>query len=349
MFLKPDPDIIISEPRKTVEIHLSDGRVLSGPRGAPVGRFFSILPDLNNPPTVGAIINGELRELTFPIKMDSSVRPVTMGESDGMLIYRRSLVFLLETAFVDCFPKADLRVDHSVSSGGYYCQIANRPPLTRVELTALESEMRRLVEADLPFTRSQIPLAEAIEQFRSRGETDKVRLLVHRTKDYLTVYQLQEHLDYHHGYMVPSTGYLRWFSLTKTGEGFTLRFPRRHAPTQLLPMPEYPKLLKAFQLYGAWLDSLGISSVGSLNEAIKSNRGNEVILVSEALHEQYVTELARQVVHRKENIRIVLIAGPSSSGKTTFSKRLAVQLLAHGSRHSRSRWTTIFLIEKKLP
>ncbi len=209
--------------------------------------------------------------------------------------------------------------------------------------------MRRLVEADLPFTRRQIPLSEAIEQFRSRGETDKVRLLVHRTKDYLTVYQLQEHLDYHHGYMVPSTGYLRWFSLTKTGEGFTLRFPRRHAPTQLLPMPEYPKLLKAFQLYGAWLESLGISSVGSLNEAIKSNRGNEVILVSEALHEQYVTELARQVVHRKENIRIVLIAGPSSSGKTTFSKRLAVQLLAHGIAPFPLAMDDYFLDREKTP
>jgi len=330
MFLIPDPEIILTSPRPTVEIHLPDGRVLSGPRNAPVGRFLSILPESEKPPIVGAIINGELRELTFPIVMDANVRPVTMGEADGMLIYRRSLVFLLETAFDELFPEAELRVDHSVSSGGYFCQVFERPPLTHSELDSLKTSMQHMVEANEAFIRSQIPLADAIEHFRKQGETDKVRLLMHRAKDYLTVYQLRQHLDYHHGYMVPSTGYLRWFDLSETGEGFTLRFPRRHAPTELLPMPEYPQLLNAFRLYGAWLDSLGISSVGALDDAIQSKRGNEVILVSEALHEQHVTDLARQVANRKEEIRVVLIAGPSSSGKTTFSKRLAVQMLAYG-------------------
>jgi uridine kinase len=262
--------------------------------------------------------------------MEAEVRPVTMGEADGMLIYRRSLTFLLETAFELCFPDAELRVDHSVSSGGYYCQVFFRSPLSEKELATLESSMQQLVDSDLPYTRQQIPLVKAIEYFQQHGEIEKVRLLAHRAKDYLTVYQLEDHLDYHHGYMVPSTGYLRWFSLTKTGDGFTLRFPRRHAPTELLPMPEYPKLLKAFQLYGAWLDSLGISSVGALNDAIEAQRGEEVILVSEALHEQHVTEIARQIVNRRDSIRVVLVAGPSSSGKTTFSKRLAVQLLASG-------------------
>jgi uridine kinase len=330
MFLKPDPEILLTSPRATVEIHLPDGRVLSGPRNAPVGRFLSVLPDVKDPPVVGAVINGELRELTYPIKIDSTVQPVTMGEPDGMLIYRRSLVFLLETAFEERFPDAELRVDHSVSSGGYFCQVFDRPPLSGSELSELEADMWRTVEADLPFTRQQMPLEESIEHFRQKGEIDKVRLLLHRTKDYLTVYQLKDHLDYHHGYMVPSTGYLRWFGLTQTGEGFTLRFPRRHAPTQILPLPEYPKLLSTFRLYGAWLDSLGISSVGALNDAIKAKRGDEIILVSEALHEQHVTEIAKQIVDRSAEVRVVLIAGPSSSGKTTFSKRLAVQLLAHG-------------------
>src|SRR5690606_11282011 len=133
-----------------------------------------------------------------------------------------------------------------------------------------------------------------------------------------------------HGYMVPSTGYLRWFSLLPTGDGFTLRFPRRHAPTTLLPMPDYPKLLNTFRQYGDWLRRLGISSVGALNDAIQENRIREVILVSEALHEQRVTEIASQIAEKRDQVRIVLIAGPSSSGKTTFSKRLAVQLLACG-------------------
>ncbi len=130
--------------------------------------------------------------------------------------------------------------------------------------------------------------------------------------------------------MVPSTGYLRLFKLTLTGEGFTLRFPRRHAPTILLPLPEYPILLNTFRQYGDWLDRLGISNVGALNDAIEAKRSNEVVLVSEALHEQNVTEIAKQIANRCGEIRVVLIAGPSSSGKTTFSKRLAVQLLACG-------------------
>lgn len=326
----PDPEIELVQPGPTVEVHLPDGRVLRGPRNAPVGRFLRVLPEADDPPIVGAVINGELRELTYPIKMDAVVRPVTMGDPDGALIYRRSLVFLLETAFEQRFPHAVLQVDHSVSSGGYYCQVVNHPTLTEDELQALEGDMRRLVEEDLPFVRQEVPLAEAIEYFKATGKNDKVRLLAHRQKNYLTLYQLKDFRDYHHGYMTPSTGYLRWFKLTKTGEGFTLRYPRRHAPKQILPMPEYPKLLAAFRRYGDWLTRLGIADVGALNDAIQSQRGDEIILVSEALHEQHVSEIAGQIANRADQVRVVLIAGPSSSGKTTFSKRLAIQLLARG-------------------
>jgi len=154
--------------------------------------------------------------------------------------------------------------------------------------------------------------------------------LTHRTKDYLTLYQLDQYRDYHHGYMVPSTGYLKWFGLAKTYQGFTLRFPRRHAPTRLLPLPEYRTLVKTFQQYGSWLQRLGISSVGALNDAIKDSRIREIILVSEALHEQRVAEVAAQIAERQDPLRVILVAGPSSSGKTTFSKRLTVQLLARG-------------------
>lgn len=190
--------------------------------------------------------------------------------------------------------------------------------------------MHELVVADLPIVRQQIPLQEGIDHFKSHGYEDTARLLTYRKKDYLTVYRLGEHLDYHHGYMVPSTGYLRWFALLPTGEGFTLRFPRRHRPTELLPMPEYPKLLKTFRQYGDWLWRLGISNAGALNDAINEGRIREVILVSEALQEQQVADIADLVGARLDDVRLVLVAGPSSSGKTTFAKRLTVQLLAHG-------------------
>jgi uridine kinase len=188
-----------------VEIHLPDGGVISGPRNAPVGEFLHML---GSPvPIVAAIVDGELRELTYPIRMEANVRPVSMAESDGALIYRRSLNFLLEMAFADLFPAATVRIDHSISFGGYYCQVDGREPLKDAELARLKAHMEDLIAADMPFERREVPLQEAIEYFRSVGYEDKVRLLKYRRKPYLTLYRLGERMDYHHGYMVPSTGY----------------------------------------------------------------------------------------------------------------------------------------------
>lgn len=321
--------IKLVEPRETVEIHLPDGRVLSGPRGVTVEEFLKTINDPSQP-TVGAVINYELRELTYPIRMESYVRPVTMATPDGMHIYRRSLTFVLEAAFEDLFPEGTLSIDHSIASGGYFCRVDGRAPLSEDEIRMLEERMWTLVNEDLPLNRREVPLVQAEAYFASKGYHDKVRLLAHRKKDYLALYRLGDHMDYHHGYMVPSTGYLQWFGLSKMEEGFTLRFPRRHRPTELLPPPEYPTLLDTFRQYGDWLELLGIASVGALNDVIQAGKISEIILVSEALHERYIAEIAAQIASQRDQIRIITIAGPSSSGKTTFSKRLAIQLLAQG-------------------
>lgn len=314
--------------RETVQIILPDNRVLEGPRGSQLETFLSAL---NTPaPIVGAIVNRELRELTYPIEIDSYVRPVTMSQPDGMRIYRRSLTFLLAAAFDELFPDAELTVDHSVSSGGYYCEVSGRESLSKAHLRRLENRMAEMVEADLPFAKTHTPLEKAIEHFVSRGLNDKARLLAHRKKPHLVLYQLGSHRDYHHGYMLPSTGYLKWFALAKTDGAFTLRFPRRHRPTELLPLPEYAKLLATFRQYGDWLNTLGISSIGSLNEAIANERAREVILISEALHEGRISEIAGLIANRNPSPKVVFVAGPSSSGKTTFSKRLSIQLLVRG-------------------
>jgi len=321
--------IRLVQPRAEVEIHLPDGRVLSGPRGACVGAFLSTLTDLPAP-LMGAIVNGELHELTYPIHLEARVQPVTMADEDGMHIYRRSLTYLLEAAFVSLFPNAVLSIDHSLSAGGYFCRVQGGAELSAAELQALEERLHALVEADLPFERMEMPIAESIAYFRERGYQDKVRLISHRKKPYLTLYRMGDHLDYHHGYMAPSSGYLRWFDLPPISGGFTLHFPRRSAPTQLQPLTDYPKLLAAFRQYGGWLERLGIDNVGALNDAIQAGRAREIVLVSEALHEQHIAAIAAQIAERCERARIVLISGPSSSGKTTFSRRLAVQLLALG-------------------
>jgi uridine kinase len=302
--------------------------VLDGPCGDQLEAFLSVLHP--KAPIVGAVVNSSLRELTYPIEIDSYVRPVTMSEPDGMRIYRRSLTFLLAAAFSELFPDAKLTVDHSVSSGGYYCEVTGRDPLDSGELKRLENRMAELVKADLPFAKTQMPLEDAIEHFKSNGLEDKARLLAHRKKPHLVLYQLGEHKDYHHGYMLPSTGYLKWFALAKTDGAFTLRFPRRHRPTELLPLPEYTKLLATFRQYGDWLQTLGISNIGALNDAISNGRAREVILISEALHEGRISEIAGMIANLDPSPKVVFVAGPSSSGKTTFSKRLSIQLLVRG-------------------
>jgi len=335
--------------RDTVEILLPDGRVYSGPRNTRIEDFLKLLPEWAEPQIVGAIINGELRELTYPITMDSKVQPLSMSTADGSRIYRRSLTYLLVAAFEALFPNASLDVDHSVSSGGYYCTVQGANPVDKSFLDHLSAKMHEMVDADLPIEKRLVPKTEASQMFASKGYSDKVRLLKYRQKDTLVLYRVGSYQDYLHGYMVPSTGYIKWFGLTQLGEGFVLQYPRRHAPTDLQPMPEYPKLLRTFQQYGAWLSRLGIENVGALNEGIFEGRTREIILVSEALHEQKIADIARQVAERSKTSRIVLIAGPSSSGKTTFSKRLAVQLLARGNSPFPLEMDNYFVDREKTP
>ena len=341
--------IQLVSPRDTVEVHLPDGRVLAGPRGTSVGTFLAEAGNSGEAPLVAAIVNSDLRELTYPVQMDLKLAPVTMADADGARIYRRSLTFLLSAAFSNLFAQNHLTIDHSVSSGGYFCQVTDRSPFTEPELATLTKCMRDWVVKDEPFCRQEVSLKEAMAYFESKGYHDKVQLLSHRQKDYVTLYQLDDYRDYHQGYMVPSTGFLKWFDLLPAGDGFILRFPQRRSPTELSPMPEYPKLLAAFRQYGTWLKRLGIDSVGALNDSIQAGRSRELILVSEALHEQNIAEIARQIASRGGQARVVLIAGPSSSGKTTFSRRLAIQLLALGLSPFALELDNFFVDREKTP
>jgi uridine kinase len=339
----------INSVRNTVEIVLPDGRVYTGPRGASLLELMKLMPEWQEPLIMGAIVNGELRELTHTVDMDARIRPVTMADDDGARIYRRSVTFVLEAAFEELFPEISMTLDHSVSAGGYYCEVVGRDPLSAGELQKLEKRMREIVAQDLPFEKQTVPLQEAIDYFQRKGFLDKVRLLKYRQKEYLVLYQLGEHRDYHHGYMLPSTGFLNWFELNSAGDGFILNFPRRNSPTQVLPPTSYPKLLSTFRQYGNWLNRLGIESVGALNDANESGTMREVILVSEALHELQIAEIAQHIADRSEEARIILIAGPSSSGKTTFSKRLAIQLLAQGFSPYPMEMDNYFVSREKTP
>jgi len=318
-------------PRTTAQVWFDDGRIYEAPVGTPLEAYIKAAEPAWPLPVMAALIDDELRELTYHIERDVEVTPLSMAHWDGSRVYRRSLTFLLLVAVHELFPEAQINIDHSVTFGGFFCEVTGRQNFTPDELAQIEARMRQIVEADAPISKERVPLREAIEIFRRRGEDDKVRLLSYRRKDYLTLYRLRGLSDYFHGYMVPSAGYLRYFALTYYAPGFILRFPIRNT-VELQPVVEYPKLIHVFREYGQTLRLLGIEDVGSLDQSIDAGRANEIILVAEALHEQRIAQIATQIAGRRGQVKLVLMAGPSSSGKTTFAKRLAVQLLANGMR-----------------
>jgi uridine kinase len=325
------PQIKPVRARETIQVSLSDGRVFEGLRNTPLREFFRVAcEDTENPP-VAAIVQGELRELAWPVGNDVTVEPVFLADSDGMRIYCRSLSFLLIVATHELFPDIPLFIDYSVPHGGYFCHIEGRCPFTSEELAKIKERMRAMVAMDLPIERLRLSSEEAESIFAARGEIGKVRLLQDVDEDHIHLYSLNGFLDYFYGYMVPSTKYLKTFALAPFSNGFILRFPRREDTTRLLPSQRFTALREVFSEYGKWIDVVGVRNVSFLNEAVRSRRIEEVILVSEALHERRIAEIATVLADRHdEDHRLVFIAGPSSSGKTTFSKRLAVQLLANG-------------------
>lgn len=318
-----------SAPRRTAQIHFPDGRTYEAPVGTPLEHYLQTAVGEPDVPFIAALVNGELRELSYKMWTDASVEPLFLSESDGIRIYRRSLSFLLITVIRELFPEAYIFVDHSLPFGGFFCEVGGRKPFDEDELARIEDGMHEIVDKDFGIRRERVPLDQAVKMFRDRGENDKAKLLARREREDIKLYNLRDSRDYFHGYMVPSTGYLPYFTLHKWPPGFVLQYPRRTDPTKLFSPTDYPQLTAIFREYGKRLRLLGVGSVSGLNEAIDSGRIRETVLVSEALHEQRIAHIAHEI-SQQENVHLVLIAGPSASGKTTFSKRLSIQLLAEG-------------------
>jgi len=327
------PGIRQTVPRTTVAATFADGRVFEAAIGARLGDIIAAANPCPGLPVVAAQVNGRLRELAAEMLHDAAVVPITGADSDGARIYRRSLSFLMLTAAGEIFPGVEVFVEHSAPTvAAYFCEIRGRAPFTQDDLRRIETRMREIVGQDAPLRKTGVPVGEAIELFRSRGEHDKARLLSHRAKTTLPMYELRGRRDYFQGYMVPSAGCLQYFALHAFPPGFMLEFPHQGRPTEVTPVTPYPRLFEVFEEAGHWLDRLGIRSAGALNDAIVAGRLPEISLVGEALHEARIAQIAEDIARQRDRIKVVLIAGPSSSGKTTFSKRLAVQLVANGLR-----------------
>ncbi len=277
------------------------------------------------------IENGsKMRELFRPVKADAQVEFLTTASTDGFKTYRRSATLLLLKAIYDVAGQEavnGIRVCFSLGDG-YYCTSKNRA-VDEEFLHAVQARMEELVVQRLPFVKKSIPVEEAIEHFTRHGMLDKARLFRFRRSSSVNVYLLDGFEDYYYGYMLPDTGYIKQFRLIAWDEGFVLNFPPRKTPDSLAEFRPQRKLFQVLKRSNEWSELLDTPTVGALNAQIADGNMTDIILAQEALMEKEIGNIAEQIAGRHDR-KLIMIAGPSSSGKTSFSHRLSVQLLAHG-------------------
>lgn len=312
-------------------------------RSVPVGSslleiFNEFGLDFRYPP-ISAKVNNSSQGLKFRLYHNRDVEYIDICDRSGMRVYIRSLSFVLYKAAQDVFPGSKLYIEHPISRG-FYCNFMKAASdgrtrgLTADEISQIKARMDEIVRLDLPFRRNEVPTEEAIRIFRDRGFSDKIKLLETSEKVYTGYYTLGDTVDYFYGPLVPSAGYLKVFGLEPYGEGMLLRVPDIKNPTQLAERVPQPKAFEAFKEQVKWNVIMRMANAGDVNKACEKGRATELIQVSEALQEKKIVKIAEEIERRytEDGLMLVLITGPSSSGKTTFCKRLSVQLLACGLR-----------------
>ena len=277
---------------------------------------------------VSAKVNNHVEGLNFRVYHNKDVEFLDISSESGLRTYVRSLCFVLCKAVSDVFPDGQILLEHPVSKG-FYCSLRIGREPTLDDVARIRRRMTELIEANLPFHRIEEHSADAIRLFEERGMTDKVKLLRTTGRLYTYYYTLDGFVDYYYGSLLPSTGHLHLFDLVKYYDGLLLRFPNRENPKALGEMIKQEKMLDVFKENRRWQEIMGVSTVGDINEGIKEGHATDLINVAEALQEKCIARIADDICARPD-VRVVLIAGPSSSGKTTFSKRLSVQLMANG-------------------
>ena len=276
-------------------------------------------------PVMGALINNKVRECAYRIHKPCTVQFFDMTSTYGHLMYTRSVYFILYKAVKEVLPKqVKLKILHSIS-GGKYCELDNLDqPLDQRVVSLIYKRMREIVDSNLPFERVELPSEEAVQLFKNEGLEDKYELLRNRTRIYTSIYKLGDTVNYYFGNLAPSTGVIHLFGLELYESGMLLKVPQPQHPTTLSHTHQVPKLFSVYQDYKKWANTIGIPYVYNVNKKIVEGKIQDTILISEAYHEKLLAKIADQINERQA--KVVLISGPSSSGKTTTCKRLSVQL-----------------------
>ncbi len=284
----------------------------------------TIKPQLQHK-VLGALVNNKVRELTYILYKPKRICFFDITNSNGFQMYSRSLCFLFYKALKDVYPQSHLIIHHSIS-GGRYCEILNIDEVIDNNfISRITKRIKELIALDIPFIRKEMLTAEAIKIYEKNNLHEKTLLFKYRGGLYTSVYSIENTVNYYYGYLVPSTGYIDTFNLQKYYDGVILQPPSRTDPYKCSEVQKQEKLFSIFQESKRWGTILGISYIGDLNRCVENKTVSNLIKVSEALHEKKIAQIADEI-HKRKNVKIILVGGPSSSGKTTFAKRLAIQL-----------------------
>lgn len=281
---------------------------------------------------VSAKVNNKVESLDFRVYYNKDVEFLDITSSSGMRTYVRSLFFILVKAVEELYPQGSISLEHPISKG-YFCKLHIDRTIGLDDVQRIKQKMQEIIAADIPYTRTECHTEKVVRLFEERGMPDKARLLDTYGQLYSYYYQLGDTVDCYYSSLVPSTGYIHLFDIVKYYDGLLLRIPSRENPTKLEEVVKQEKMLEVFQEYHRWNQILGISTVGDLNVACNHGHATDLINVSEALQEKKIAQIADEITHRNQDgqrVKLVLISGPSSSGKTTFSKRLSIQLMTNG-------------------
>ena len=279
---------------------------------------------------VSAKVNNRVEGLTFRVFNNKDIEFLDVRDPSGMRTYVRSLCFILCKAVEEIFPEGKILLEHPVSKG-YFCNLRIGRPITLEDVTKIKARMKEIVAENISFHRVECHTTEAVRVFSERGMMDKVKLLETSGSLYTYYYTLGDTVDYYYGSLLPKTGFVRQFDIVKYYDGVLLRIPNKDNPDVLEEVVKQEKMLDVFKEYLRWLDIIDLSNVGDFNVACNEGHATDIINVSEALQEKKISHIADDIYNRG-GVKMVLISGPSSSGKTTFSKRLSIQLMTNGLR-----------------
>lgn len=348
--------------KNIITVRLNGAEAIECIPGTPLSAIVGDRKSADGLDYVGAVVNNDLVSLSYPLEVDSDVQLQTRADSNGFRIYRQSLCFLLAKTVKGLFPQAHFAIEHSLGAG-FYCSFdlnghagadqrgkhEEPPGISSRQLKAIEDRIRELIAKNLPIERRKIAFADAVKRLQEAGDTDKYNLLRFRNPPKVVVYWCDGFLDLAHGPLAPSTGMLDLFRLIPYPPGFVIQFPEREKPKELPPFEPMPHLFQIFQEHKEWGRILGVRTVGRLNEIIAGHEIGDFIRTAEAFHEKKMAQIADHIQAHQSQIKWVLIAGPSSSGKTTFAKRLAVQLRVNGLRPVTLSTDNYFVDREKTP